>query len=101
MWANSQKPSIRKKVGFIVNPLAGIGGRVGLKGSDGEDIVAKAFCLGAVCEAPAKAKKALERLLELKNDIDLITWPGPMSLDRKSTRLNSSHSQQSRMPSSA
>ena len=27
--------------------------------------------------------------------------PGPDSLDRKSTRLNSSHSQQSRMPSSA
>ena len=25
----------------------------------------------------------------------------PMTLDRKSTRLNSSHSQQSRMPSSA
>jgi predicted polyphosphate/ATP-dependent NAD kinase len=78
MRANGQEPRSRKKVGFIVNPLAGIGGRVGLKGSDGEDIVAKAFSLGAVCEAPAKAKKALERLLELKDDIDLITWPGPM-----------------------
>ena len=28
-------------------------------------------------------------------------WPGPLTLDRKSTRLNSSHQSTSRMPSSA
>ena len=37
-----------------------------------------------------------------KKKIDSNIWPGILSaLDRKSTRLNSSHSQQSRMPSSA
>ena len=45
-------------IGLIVNPMAGIGGRVGLKGSDGADIRSAAFSLGAVQEAPAKAVKA-------------------------------------------
>lgn len=66
------------KLGLIVNPLAGIGGRVGLKGSDGKEIVLKAFELGAVAEAPGKAKRALERLRSKKEDIQLLTYPGPM-----------------------
>ena len=37
-------------------------------------------------------------LRKLKTLIDLVSESG---IDRKSTRLNSSHSQQSRMPSSA
>ena len=35
------------------------------------------------------------------NDPRNLNFPGPEHPDRKSTRLNSSHSQQSRMPSSA
>lgn len=70
-----------KKIGLIINPLAGIGGRVGLKGSDGEDIVAKAFSLGAVAEAPVKAAKALEKLLPAKDEFQLLTYPGPMGED--------------------
>lgn len=68
-------------IGLIVNPMAGIGGRVGLKGSDGADIRSAAFSLGAVQEAPAKAVKALSRLKEAVPDLKIITCPGAMGFD--------------------
>ncbi len=70
-----------RKLGLIINPLAGIGGRVGLKGSDGKDIVEKAFAMGAVAEAPLKAARALDRLASKKDDFQLLTYPGPMGED--------------------
>lgn len=68
----------KKKVGFIVNPLAGIGGKVGLKGSDGIEIIEKALSMGAVPEASKKAMKALERICGLITQIRIVTYPGPM-----------------------
>ncbi|NLT49261.1 MAG: ATP-NAD kinase family protein, partial [Clostridiales bacterium] len=67
-----------RKVGLIINPLAGIGGRVGLKGSDGREIVEKAFAMGAVAEAPLKAGRALNRLVNMREEFQLLTYPGPM-----------------------
>lgn len=67
-----------RKVGLIINPLAGIGGRVGLKGSDGREIVEKAFAMGAVAEAPLKAGRALNRLINMREEFQLLTYPGPM-----------------------
>ena len=68
-----------KKVGIIVNPVAGMGGRVGLKGSDGEEILAKAISLGAKPECPSKAKIAISQLKEFKKEeLEIFTYPGNM-----------------------
>lgn len=66
------------KLGLIVNPIAGMGGRVGLKGTDGEEVLKKAVELGAVPESPRKAVKALEVLLPLKDELEILTYPGKM-----------------------
>ncbi|MBU7005750.1 ATP-NAD kinase family protein [Phosphitispora fastidiosa] len=69
---------MKKKLGLIVNPVAGVGGRVGLKGSDGEEILKKALELGATPESPRRAMDALERLAVIKDEIDIITYPHEM-----------------------
>jgi predicted polyphosphate/ATP-dependent NAD kinase len=67
-----------KRLGFIVNPIAGIGGAVGLKGSDGKEIVDKAFSLGAKLISPEKAKMFLLELKKLNCEFELYTGVGLM-----------------------
>jgi predicted polyphosphate/ATP-dependent NAD kinase len=68
----------KKRLGLIVNPVAGLGGRVGLKGSDGGDTQRRALELGAVAESAKRAQLALERLSALKGGLALVTYPGEM-----------------------
>ena len=55
-----------------------MGGKVGLKGTDGTEILQRARELGAEPEAPKKAIKALEILTPLRDKLRIITCPGDM-----------------------
>lgn len=80
---------VMKKIGLLVNPIAGMGGRVGLKGTDGKDVLQKAISLGALQEAPEKAKKALSKVIELKDDFIIYTASGLMGeIECKDLNLN-------------
>jgi predicted polyphosphate/ATP-dependent NAD kinase len=70
-------PSV-KTVGLIVNPIAGMGGAVGLKGTDGKEILEKAIVLGAKPIAPARAESFLSELKPLKERMRLIAGAGKM-----------------------
>jgi predicted polyphosphate/ATP-dependent NAD kinase len=70
--------SLTKTVGFLVNPVAGMGGAVGLKGTDGKEILAKAIALGAKPVASAKAEIYLSKLSQAKEHISLIVGAGNM-----------------------
>jgi predicted polyphosphate/ATP-dependent NAD kinase len=69
------------KLGVIVNPVAGVGGRVGLKGSDGPEVLRRALERGAARESLGRARLALERIARLRNEIEVVTWPGEMGED--------------------
>lgn len=64
------------RLGLIINPVAGIGGAVGLKGSDG--MVAEALARGAVPRAQQRARQALLPLCELEIPFELLTVAGEM-----------------------
>jgi predicted polyphosphate/ATP-dependent NAD kinase len=66
------------KLGVIVNPFAGIGGSVGLKGSDGEDIRAEAFARGAQQRAPARMQRCLDMLKGFNKDLEVYAFAGDM-----------------------
>src|SRR3990172_6473927 len=69
------------RVGFLVNPIAGMGGRVGLKGTDG--VVDEALNRGATPVAPSKAQEMLTalRARPQANEIEWVTSSGSMGED--------------------
>jgi predicted polyphosphate/ATP-dependent NAD kinase len=70
-----------KTVGFIVNPVAGMGGAVGLKGTDGKAILNRAISLGAKPVAPVRAEFFLSELHPAQRGIRLVVGAGGMGED--------------------
>jgi predicted polyphosphate/ATP-dependent NAD kinase len=69
---------IVKKVGLIINPIAGMGGRVGLKGTDGIKVLEQAKKLGALPESQNRTFISIQKLFPIHDKIELITYPGEM-----------------------
>ena len=67
------------KIGFIINPVAGMGGKVALKGTDG--MFEKAVKLGAKPVAPQRANEFLK---DLRTKYD--TFSATTSIDSRLSR---------------
>jgi predicted polyphosphate/ATP-dependent NAD kinase len=71
-------------LGMIVNPIAGMGGRVGLKGTDGWEVLREALARGAEPWAPRRALatlSVLERTPGFRDRVRWATWSGGMGED--------------------
>jgi predicted polyphosphate/ATP-dependent NAD kinase len=77
-----------KRIGFVVNPIAGMGGRVGLKGTDG--VLEDALARGAKPIAAQRGSATLKAFLEISKtraaagnplEVEWYTCSGPMGED--------------------
>ncbi|UCE91852.1 MAG: ATP-NAD kinase family protein [Methanobacteriota archaeon] len=66
------------RIGFLINPIAGMGGPVGLKGTDGAEALEAAVRLGAPRRSPGRAGTALRALVRKGLDLELLTSAGEM-----------------------
>lgn len=78
MCAKFENEVSAKTLGLIVNPVAGMGGAVGLKGTDGRAVLKKAVALGAKPIAPARAEFFLSELKFADEKIRLFVGAGSM-----------------------
>jgi predicted polyphosphate/ATP-dependent NAD kinase len=76
--SNQLKPYRLFKLGLLVNPYAGIGGALALKGSDGVEIREKALSMGAEKKALDKTRLALEHIESIKDLVQLYVASGDM-----------------------
>ena len=84
--APSQSTTPRRRLGLIVNPLAGLGGRVGLKGTDGADVQRRALELGATAGSPSRADRALARLAPARSVLHVVAGAGSLGADLAAAR---------------
>jgi predicted polyphosphate/ATP-dependent NAD kinase len=70
-----------RTLGLIVNPIAGMGGRVGLKGTDGLGVLEEAMRRGAQAVSSERASQALKRIAGLVPAVRLFTGAGALGED--------------------
>ncbi len=68
----------RLVIGVLVNPFAGVGGAVGLKGSDGAETREEALRRGATPMAVDRMSRALSALNARADRLEVLTWGGRM-----------------------
>jgi predicted polyphosphate/ATP-dependent NAD kinase len=69
------------RIGLVVNPVAGMGGRLALKGSDDLALLAAARAQGATPVSPARATEALRSLTGLTGELELLAYAGDMGAE--------------------
>ncbi len=77
MERSLEKRNVRPTLGFLVNPIAGMGGAVGLKGTDGPATLREALKKGAKPVAPIRAREYLTLLAHSK-EFNLLAASGMM-----------------------
>ncbi len=68
-----------RRIGVLVNPDAGLGGRLGFKGSDGR--AAEARAAGAEDRSGPRMRQTIERCQNRFEDIEILTCSGRMGSD--------------------
>lgn len=68
-------------IGLIVNPIAGMGGSVGLKGTDGPEMPERALALGAMPKCLDRARQAMEVLAAAVPGAQVCVAAGSMGAD--------------------
>ncbi len=68
------------KFGFLVNPVAGVGGAVALKGSDGADVQQQALARGGKPRGLDRSRRAL-LAAERAADVRWLTWADAMGAE--------------------
>ena len=66
------------KLGLVINPVAGMGGAVGLKGTDTKATLKKAERKGARPVSPERAKEFLEAMVETDAKLEFVVAAGTM-----------------------
>jgi len=64
------------RIGLVINPVAGLGGSVALKGSD--DVAEQALALGASAKANPRALQAFSVISDYRDQVEIITAPDLM-----------------------
>jgi predicted polyphosphate/ATP-dependent NAD kinase len=65
----------------VINPYAGLGGSVGLKGSDGSSVRQRAYALGAKSQIASRLAIVFDHLVDYRQKLQFVGFDGPLAAD--------------------